>query len=358
MGKGSCRALSFAEEFSIFLLPPRDLGHWGNGSSELSNSFLSNCLLELLHPCSSGNRVPPSFLLKSFPSLLVVSQIETCSTFFHSCGVQPWNQNPFRGIARDSEKRGIFFQACGHQGLCNPIPAEGHFVEKACPWIGQTSKKTNLKDTFLKLQDKSGKRALLLQSTTQLTKLSIGKSLSLPACWKRVLSGLVGGRGRFLETKLIWDTGTQKKDIFGCLDGCWRVRELWKHDISGNWLISPFSFLSFPPFLQFMMSVMIVLFITLWQIFSKSLKSELFIFATTQCWHLWLSSLASLGFFWTRCYKLEKRSLLKIKLFIHKTVTLFVVGSKADFKCLWVNCWKKKTTKQSSMFFLILSELL
>lgn len=62
-------------------------------------------------------------------------------------------------------------------------------------------------------------------------------------------------------------------------------------------------------------------FITLWRIFPNSLKSEPFSFTTTGCWHLWLNSLVALEFFWTSCYKLEKRSLSKIKLFIHKTIT-------------------------------------
>ena len=64
-----------------------------------------------------------------------------------------------------------------------------------------------------------------------------------------------------------------------------------------------------------------VLFIILWRIFPNSLKSEPFSFTTTGCWHLWLNSLVALEFFWTSCRKLEKRSLSKIKLFIHKTIT-------------------------------------
>lgn len=95
MGKGSCQLQSFAAEFSIFLLPSWDLGHWGHGSSEFSNSFLSKCLLELLYPCSSGNRVPFSFLLKSFPSLLVCPKLRhalpssTAVGFSHKTQPQP-----------------------------------------------------------------------------------------------------------------------------------------------------------------------------------------------------------------------------------------------------------------------------
>lgn len=136
------------------------------------------------------------------------------------------------------------------------------------------------------------------------------------------IEGPCGRRGRLLEISFRV-TGTEKEGVSGCLDDCWQGN-FWKHHPSRSWLFSTFSFLSFWSFLPLLMCATPFLFTPVWLI-SNSLKSERFIVCYHQGWCLWLSSLATLGFFGTRCHKSEQKISLKIKLFIHKTATF----------CLW-----------------------
>lgn len=135
-----------------------------------------------------------------------------------------------------------------------------------------------------------------------------------------------------LKIKLIWVTDIKKENTSGCLDGCWRWRELGKLKPSIYWFISTFSFQSFWLFLTLMMSVASILFITLLQIFPNPLKSEPLLSLPLHA-DIYDSAPWLLGdLFLNRYHKLEKQRLPKIKLFI-KQIMKYILCVRINYLC-------------------------
>lgn len=123
--------------------------------------------------------------------------------------------------------------------------------------------RTETWEHFFKFLRKCGKTALLLQSTSQLLKLSNHNSLPLPACQKGSLSRMEWEAA--MEDKVNLESWTQQRRIkMGVCVVAGGGSNFENTTPGRHWLISTHSSLIFWPFLPLMMPATSLLFIASW----------------------------------------------------------------------------------------------